>query len=296
MESLVLQLQSDCLNAAVSILEVLRKALVVARKLSLTDAQTWIDKELSGYKSGDSPPPYRLVTGQIKARNPYVGWIPVIFQDSREESCHSKCFVGQAIGELEDLVKNGSDTFEFPFDSATERSLMEGLDAPFQPTRHLSRSAIVGVIDAVRNLVLNWCMDLERDGILGEGLTFNTKEKETAAHANYTINYHGPVTNSQIQQGSDHSTQSMSVAGLDAKALTEFMASLNTHLADLKLGVTETRQVQAEVSTVETQLSSPRPSYVILRESLRSIRNILEGCAGSLLASQLIIEIGKFLK
>jgi len=60
--------------------------------------------------------------------------------------------------------------------------------------------------------------------------------------------------------------------------------------------MTETRQVQAEVSTVETQLSSPRPNHVILRESLWSIRNILEGCAGSLLASQLIIEMGKFLK
>ena len=36
MQPLVLQLQAECLDANVSILEVLRKALVVARKLSLT--------------------------------------------------------------------------------------------------------------------------------------------------------------------------------------------------------------------------------------------------------------------
>jgi hypothetical protein len=47
MEPLVLQLQAECLNSRVSILEVLRKALVVARKLSLTDAQVWVEKELN---------------------------------------------------------------------------------------------------------------------------------------------------------------------------------------------------------------------------------------------------------
>jgi hypothetical protein len=39
MQPLVLQLQAECLDANVSILEVLRKTLVVARKLSLTEAQ-----------------------------------------------------------------------------------------------------------------------------------------------------------------------------------------------------------------------------------------------------------------
>jgi hypothetical protein len=38
MSSLVLQLQADCLNSEISMLDVLRKALVVARKLSLADA------------------------------------------------------------------------------------------------------------------------------------------------------------------------------------------------------------------------------------------------------------------
>jgi len=57
MQPLVLQLQAECLDAGVSILEVLRKALVVARKLSLTEAQAWIEKELNGYKSGDEAPP-----------------------------------------------------------------------------------------------------------------------------------------------------------------------------------------------------------------------------------------------
>jgi hypothetical protein len=153
MQPLVLQLQAECLDANVSILEVLRKALVVARKLSLTEAETWIDKELKGYKSGDSAPPHRLLTGQIRSWNPYHGWIPMMFEDHREAVYLSKCFVGQPIGELEDLLKHGTGTLQFPFDPRTEANLMHGMDIPIQTTRHLSRSSVSGIIDAVRNMI-----------------------------------------------------------------------------------------------------------------------------------------------
>src|ERR1039457_2024647 len=137
MESVVLQLQAECLDSRVPILDVLRKALVVARKLSLKDAQAWIEKELNGYKVGDKAPPYRLLIGQIRAWNAYYqGWIPVMFQDSREAASLSKCFAGQPVGELEDLVRHGKGTLQFPFDSETERNLMQGLDPPLQTTRH----------------------------------------------------------------------------------------------------------------------------------------------------------------
>src|ERR1035438_6350355 len=134
MESLVLELQRECLDSRVSALEVLRKAAVVARKLALSGAQLWIDKELSGYKTGDSPPGYRLLNGQIRAWNPYHGWIPVFFQDSREAEGLSKCYVGQPIGELEDLLRNGDGALQFPFDPKTEQQMMQGLDAPLHTT------------------------------------------------------------------------------------------------------------------------------------------------------------------
>ncbi|HXF15322.1 MAG TPA: hypothetical protein VN517_19390 [Terriglobales bacterium] len=169
--------------------EILRKAQVAARTLALAEAQTWIETELNGYKSGDSAPPDRLLTGRIVAWNPYHRWIPVIFQDSREGAYLSKCFVGQPVGELEGLVKHGKTTLQFPFSSETELRSMKGLDAPLQPTRHLSRSSVSGILDAVRNMVLEWCLQLERNGILGEGLVFSGKEKEASAHSNYTINY-----------------------------------------------------------------------------------------------------------
>jgi hypothetical protein len=173
---------------------------------------------------------------------------------------------------------------------------MEGLDAPLQPTRHVSRSAVNGIIDAVRNMVLDWCLQLEKDGILGEGLVFSAKEKEVAAHSNYTINYNAPVTHSQIQQGSPQATQAMHVSEMDKKAIADFIGTLKEHVSELKLDSTRDEQLRAKVREIETEAAAPNPNRNALHESLRTIRNLLEGCAGSLIASGLLFEIGKLLK
>src|SRR5437867_12537470 len=78
MSSLVLQLQGECLDSSASTLEILRKALVVARKLGVKDFQAWIEKELKGYDDFANIPSYRKLRGQLRAFNPYVGWIPII--------------------------------------------------------------------------------------------------------------------------------------------------------------------------------------------------------------------------
>ena len=48
MDSLVLELQRECLAPGVSVTDLLRKALVVARKLGVKDLQSWIENELNG--------------------------------------------------------------------------------------------------------------------------------------------------------------------------------------------------------------------------------------------------------
>lgn len=50
----------------------------------------------------------------------------------------------------------------------------------------MSHSEIAGIIDSVRNILLEWSLKLEKDGILGDGITFSKEEKEKAS----TVNYH----------------------------------------------------------------------------------------------------------
>jgi len=61
------------------------------------------------------------------------------------------------------------------------------------------------------------------------------------------------------------------------------------------LPVTNHADAQAQLATIEAQLSTSRPNSTIIGESLKTFRNILEGAAGSILASELIQRIPQLL-
>jgi hypothetical protein len=88
----------------VPISNLLRKAKVLASRLDRKDLLAWIDKELSGYGKKGSVPDYRMVHGQVKAWNPYHGWIPVIMSDAW--SMVTTRGVSQSVNELEVLTSS----------------------------------------------------------------------------------------------------------------------------------------------------------------------------------------------
>ena len=55
-------------------------------------------------------------------------------------------------------------------------------------------------------------------------------------------------------------------------------------------------ELKANIRTIETQMTSPKPKVVVVRESLHSIRNILEGDVGSGLAAETIYESLRLLR
>ena len=102
------------------------------------------------------------------------------------------------------------DILEMPFAADVEQKLMASLrkNFEFRPTLHVPPASLFRIIDSVRNTVLSWAMKLEEDGILGEGLTFTTKEIQMASEHTYNVNvFYGSVDNSQIQQDTTDSKQ-----------------------------------------------------------------------------------------
>lgn len=114
-------------------------------------------------------------------------------------------------------------------------------------------------------------------------------------HFPVNIIHIGQMSNSQIQQGTAGSTQSGTFASLDLAAVAEFVEGVKTMLPGLGLTGDDEAEVQTDITTIETQLSSPRPKAEIIKESLRSIRNIAEGAVGSMAASGIIAGIAKLL-
>jgi len=159
--------------------------------------------------------------------------------------------------------------------------LQRSMNYPAQVQLFVSTATVAGVLDEVRNVILKWAMKLEQDGILGEGLSFTLKERETASKMNVN-NFFGSVHHSQIQQDSAGSPQIQVSGGLDLPGLRALLGDIKANIESVSLSPESRAELRAELSTVESQVESPRPKYPIIREGLRSVRHILEGAAGKL--------------
>jgi hypothetical protein len=291
--SIVTELQADALNSNVRIPDLLRKALVIARKLQLTEFEEWVSRELEGYKLTRDVPPYRVIRGEVRAWNPYnQSWIPGVFEDPSEAERLSRRANGSSVSELEETLEESrrrGGQLQMPFDQATQAALMRRFNLPLIPTLVVSSTSLRHILDAVRTTVLNWALRLEADGIHGEGLTFSTQEREKVASAVYNImNFYGGVSGSQVQQASFDSNQTMGFADATLKELLSAVEKALTTLPQLPGPEASKMELKADLQTLAAQAVSPRPSPTIIRESAKSARTILEGMAGSVLAAKLL--------
>lgn len=293
MSSVIVELQREALDQNVSVSELLRKALIVARKLKLVELQKWIENELNGYK--DEVPDYRVASGQIRGWNPYNGWIPLIFEDPKEADALSKRGCSQSIAEIEDLLQGESSTLHMPYPQHIQRKLSKGFGYETEVSLFVGRGAIVRIVDSVRNVVLNWALELEEQGVLGEGLSFSEKEKEAATSTSQNINnFYGPVHGPQIAQGNQQAIQVSSTFQVDVESLKALIANIESAAQKIDIPPDKRTEFESELATLRAQASSPNPKKGIVKEGLSSLRNILEGASGSALG-QIMLEIGKML-
>jgi hypothetical protein len=297
MDSIVLELQRDTLNKNITVSELLRKALVISKKLNLNEFKRWVENELNGYDKKDDVPDYREITGEVMGYNPYNGWMPLIFIDPEIGEIVSTRKTMQSIAQLEELAgsKDKNSQMHMPFPQNLQRKLSKGFGFETQVSLFADKSNLIKILDAVRNIILNWTLKLEEDGILGEGLTFNKQERESAETSPQNITYFfGPVKSSQIQQGTIKSNQNQINKSADIKEIELFIKMLREKLKEVNLESDIEKEVKAEIKTLESQTESPKPKKNILRESLSSLKNIFENASGGA-AAQILIEIGKLL-
>jgi hypothetical protein len=293
MSGLVLELQRDALNNRVDTLNLTRKALVISKKLGISEVENWLHQELNGYTDPeDSLPEYRDLYGVLKVNNPVRGLIPFRIANPTltYELSHRK--IPQSIAELEGLIKsNNSEILIMNYPPEIRDNLMSLMDLPMEPFLEVRVSQICAVIDALRNKILNWALELEKKGIKGEGMTFSSNEKQAAESVvtNITNNI-GSMQNSQLQQASTHSQQTLEFT-ISNDDIALFIEVLKLSVDKLTLTKNDKAELDAEISTIDHQLGSPKPKKIILSECLKSVRNIIEGTTGSIVATGLLAQL-----
>ncbi|MBA2876366.1 AbiTii domain-containing protein [Thermaerobacillus caldiproteolyticus] len=111
MGSLVRDLQKQAMDSSIPITDLLRNAYVVAKKLKIKEFEKWTNLELNGYKDNNVPD-YRIIQGQIKAFNPYYGWIPVFIDNTKLTKALQIGVITQAISEIVTLINTSDETLQ----------------------------------------------------------------------------------------------------------------------------------------------------------------------------------------
>jgi hypothetical protein len=295
--AVVLELQRDALDRNFRVTDLLRKAFVVAKKLKIAEFENWITKELSGYGEADPVPDYRRIRGQVRGWNPYHGWQPIYFPTAQMEDKLSQRGNNQTIAEIENLIheKNEKRTLQIAFTGKVHQQLCNAIGDTIDISLIIQPSSLVRIVDAVRTIILNWALKLEEDGIMGEGLSFTSREKLEVEKHSYNINnFYGSVLGSQIQQASNQSSQALEIKGCSPDELIKLMTDIKNILPKLPVSDEIKEELSADISTVEAQAQSPKPKTSIIHEGLKSIRCVLEGAGGEIVAP-LLVQLGKIL-
>lgn len=232
-DSIVLQLQSLASDPNSNIEELLNKSLLVARKLKIKEFRKWCELELEGYEK-NTLPEYRKFRGQLKVFNPYHGLQTFIIPDDLDEVVTS-ISINLSVGEINNLLKQDGDSFENVISNQAKRQLMSlqgGYD--LEPRVIFKRSQLLGITSKLRNIILNWSLQLEEDGILGKGLKFSDKEKEAAMSVNHFNIQNLQGVAGTISGGTINQNNQMNIKEMDFDSLAKYLAANNVAFSDIQ--------------------------------------------------------------
>lgn len=124
----------------------------------------------------------------------------------------------------------------------------------------------------------------------------NTSEKDNKS--NTINNFYGDMTNTQIQQDVNNSSQSLTINEdfQNKDELFKYMELLAENIDNLNLAGKELGIIRLNIDEINNEMKKEIVHKKNVKEGLSTIRNILEGITGSLIASGLIYQLDKLVK
>ncbi|WP_449412065.1 AbiTii domain-containing protein [Pandoraea soli] len=287
MPGLVEELQRKALDRTCSIADLLRHALLTARKLKVASTAAWIDAELNGYGFSPDVPDYRILYGQPLAKSPFQGWIPVRMPNAELTIKISQINLGHRIAEVDasvDQEKGAHMAYSFPTEKAYV--LRNILATDWELCIKVPKSSVSGILDQVRSKILEWAIALEESGVRGEGLSFSDQEVEAARGVVtfVTNNNYSNINHSQIQHHSNGSSQTLTISAQTSQDMQALVAKLREGVksAEIEAGLRE--DLLSDLDTAELQLASKKAKPGIVRAALESFSSTLASNLGGAIA------------
>lgn len=112
MPALVPELSAMAIEPQTPVSSLLRRSLVAASRLGVSDVVSWMTSELNGYSSAPLPE-YRRIRGQLICEREYGGWMTLEVKSADILEMVSLRPVFNAIPELEALTISGQSLVMF---------------------------------------------------------------------------------------------------------------------------------------------------------------------------------------
>jgi hypothetical protein len=282
MVSLVDRLQRDATDPNISVTSLLRQVKVIAAKLDLGAVERWVNDELNGY-AHEEVPAYRQISGAPRVHNHVKGsWMPILGDDKLVEKLSVRA-VGQKTSELEHLLTDTQrHTFQIPFPPWLIDQLNSHMEYQFGEMALLvSSAAIVGILDAVRDRVLTWALELERLDIKGDNFSFTDTEKDRAQRPNVTMNI-GSIGSFTGNLGVGNTARDIN-SSIDLEEVRLLLKQIGSHAGALQAEGVDGRQLQECLAKIGRELE--KKNTPILRKSLEELQTIVVRTAGGLISS-----------
>lgn len=277
----VKELQIDIIKNRLDVVSILRKAHLIASKLDLTDFDKWISNELDGYDDSATIPKYRRIVGEIKAKNPYYGFIPVML--SSEIS--SELTVKDIYSPMSEIVtlahEKGIVSNALPAELSNALCASEPITLPcyFICDTHCFKR----IIDSVKNALFEWCIKLEKDGILGEEFDFSEQEIEKAKEIPQQINYYGQVINGDVNNSQVISGNSNSL-DVTLHCYSTLVDEIHTSLKSEQIDEEKKNEALEILSDIDDSIKQKKkPSFI--KSALTGLKDFLIAAGASITAT-----------
>jgi hypothetical protein len=227
LRALLSEVQTAAVDGTQGVATVLRKCAVLASRLNNSDFKSWVAFELNGYPRDADVPPYRTIPAQ--AHGNLVGplWaqmngvpIPSALLPEKQRAFGELVHLRQPISTLEELAT--ADENKGRLEAVWPGNLIAMMQGKFNDWQlitawqQIPRSAITGLVDTVRNRILEFTLELEQEVPSGDapvGASTPAKVEQL-----YQTIIHGNVTGN-IATGSPGAVQTTTVNKGDVQAL-----------------------------------------------------------------------------
>ncbi len=224
----------------------LRKCKILGAKLGKKEFNDWVDQELNGYGDRESLPDYRMFS--VRSKGHFAGpfgsgiknaEIPLSCIDKKFRKVVAQSHCGQPISFYEDLLARPSEgTYEEPW--SADLAAFEGQKiyqdmSCLAAWKVIPRGSIVTLVDAVRNRILNFALEIESENPeAGEAPLNNPPISQERVSQVFHTHIYGNVGNIAEGGANIKQTASLRVVQNDLESLISFFKSMGFSEGNLK--------------------------------------------------------------